>query len=61
MLQFLDKSRMAALALVAQARRRCEYLPPDVLASAIRDMGRLPANPFSQQAHAPRTAAKRAR
>ena len=54
-------SGMAALALVAQARRRREYLHPGVLASAIRDMSRLPAHPFALQEHTPRTAAKRAR
>ena len=52
---------LAALALVAQARRQQTPLEPRVLASALRDMARLPDHPLGAQDAAPRAAAKRAR
>ena len=52
---------MAALALVAQARRQQTPLEPHVLASALRDMARLPDQPLGAQDAGPRAAAKRAR
>eukprot|EP00959_Pyramimonas_sp_CCMP1952_P223036 4662879-Pyramimonas_sp.AAC.1 len=52
---------MTALAMVARARREQTALPPNVLASALRDMSRLPDHPFGELEVGPRAMAKRAR
>eukprot|EP00959_Pyramimonas_sp_CCMP1952_P337575 7069164-Pyramimonas_sp.AAC.1 len=45
---------MTALATVARARREQTALPPNVLASALRDMSRMPDHPFGELEVGPR-------
>ena len=52
---------MAALVLVAAARREQQVIAPNMLAAAVRDMAKLPENPFSDEPVLPRAAAKRTR